>query len=82
MPEKEKSGFHDKESFDAANFPHDVWKYQTSLFWMNDIPVDESGKFSFKVPVSEISTDFIIQVDALSEGGMKHHETTSFSTKR
>jgi hypothetical protein len=82
MPEKEKSGFHDKESFDTANFPHDVWKYQTTLFWMNDIPVDESGKFSFKVPVSEISTDFIIQVDALSEGGMKHHETTSFSTKR
>ena len=81
-PEKNESGFHEKESFNASNFPHSVWKYQTTLFWKNDIPVDESGKVTFKLPVSEISSDFVIQVDALSEGGIKHHETTSFSTKR
>jgi hypothetical protein len=82
LPEKNESGFHDKEIFNAASFPHNVWKYQTTLLWMNDVPVDESGKFTFNLPVSEINTDFIVQVDALSEGGIKHHETTSFSTKR
>jgi hypothetical protein len=82
LPEMNGSGFHENESFNAANFPHNVWKYQTTLFWKNDIPVDKSGKVTFNLPVSEISSDFVIQVDAISEGGIKHHETTSFSTKR
>jgi hypothetical protein len=82
LPIQAEAGFHEKESFDAANFQHNIWKYQTTLFWKNDIPVDNSGKVSFNLPVSEINTDFIIQVDVLSEDGIKHHETTSFSTKR
>jgi len=80
--EKDESGFHDKKTFDADSVPHFVWKYQTTLLWKNAIPVDESGKVRLKLQVSEIKTDFIIQVDALSEEGIKHHETTSFSTKK
>jgi len=82
VPEKNESDYHETEYFDAANFPHNVWKYQTSLFWKNNIPVDQNGKILLNLQISEIKTDFIIKVDATSEAGIKHHEITSFSTKR
>jgi hypothetical protein len=82
LPEQKEEGFQKKVTFDATSFPPQVWKYQTTLLWINDIPINESGKFSLKLPVSEIKTDFVVQVDAVSEGGFKHHETTTFTTKR
>jgi hypothetical protein len=82
LTEKKEPDFHDSDSFNSASFPYDVWKHQTTLLWKNDIPVDESGKVSLKLLLSEIVSDFIIQVDAISEGGIKHHEITSFSTKK
>jgi hypothetical protein len=82
MPEQKESDFHEMETFNADNIPHNVWKYQTTLLWKNDIPIDESGKVKLKLLLSEISSDFVVQVDAISEGGIKHHETTTFSTKK
>jgi hypothetical protein len=82
LPEQTESLYHAEETFNVANFPYNVWKYQTTLLWKNDIPVDESGKVTLKLLLSEISSDFVVKVDALSEQGIKHHQTTSFSTKR
>ncbi|HPS13069.1 MAG TPA: carboxypeptidase-like regulatory domain-containing protein, partial [Prolixibacteraceae bacterium] len=78
----DKLGYHEKTVFDASKIPQPVWRYQTTLLWKNDIPVDDSGKVTFKLQTSEIRSDFIIQVDVVSEEGIRHHEITSFSTKR
>lgn len=82
QPDKKSAGFRDVELFDSETIPHNVWKYQTTLLWRNDIPVDETGKVKLKIKASEIQSDFIIVVDAESKEGIQNHAFTVLSTKR
>ena len=84
LPEQEEAGlgFEPKATFDAEKMPHSNWVYQTTLLWKNGIVPDENGKIELKLKASEIKSDFVVHVDIVSESGMKHHETNSFSTKR
>ena len=82
LPPSNESNFHIPEELDPTKIPSNIWKYQTTLLWKTDIPVDESGKVNLKIHLSEIKSDFIIRVDAVSESGIKHHEVTFFSTNR
>ncbi|MBP7506931.1 MAG: carboxypeptidase regulatory-like domain-containing protein [Prolixibacteraceae bacterium] len=79
---KTEKGFSSIESFDYENFKHNVWVYQTTLFWKNNIPVDKDGKVVLKIKASEIKSDFVIQVEATSQKGIKHSEISTFSTVR
>ncbi len=77
-----ESGFQQNATFDADKMPHNNWKYQTTLLWKNDIVPDENGKIVLKLKASEIKSDFIVHVDVISEDGVKHHKTSSFTTKK
>ncbi len=79
---KTEKGFSSIETFDYENFKHNVWVYQTTLFWKNNIPVDNDGKVVLKIKASEIKSDFVIQVEATSQKGIKHSEISTFSTVR
>ncbi len=76
----DEQGFSPKDVFDPQQFKHSNWVYQTTLFWKNNIPVSEDGKVNIKLKASEIKSEFVIHVDAISESGVKHHEISTFST--
>jgi hypothetical protein len=82
LPNQKDAGFHGVAKFDSGKIPHNIWRYQTTLLWKNDIPVDESGNLQMKILVSEIQSEFVVQVDVESTGRVKHHESTTFSTIR
>jgi hypothetical protein len=81
-PEQKSPGFHELEFFDPENIPHSIWRYQTTLLWKNDIPVDDTGEVIIKIKASEIQSEFVVFVDAESEEGIRYHEFTTFSTIR
>lgn len=66
--------------FDQSDFPKNVWRYQTTLDWQPNLPVNENGIIKMKLKVSELETDFVIQVDATSFEGITHQQSTTFST--
>jgi len=82
LPDQKDAGFHEMAKFDAKKIPHNVWRHQTTLLWENNIPVDESGKLQLNILVSEIQSEFVVQVYVESADGIKYHESTTFSTIR
>lgn len=67
-------------AFDQEDIPEDVWKYQTTIFWKPNIPVDATGKIQLKLKLSEIKGHFVVVVDANSQNGITHRQTSVFTT--
>jgi hypothetical protein len=82
LPDQKDAGFHGMARFDPETISTHIWRYQTTLQWQNGIPVDESGRVRLKFPVSEIQTDFVVQVTVESESGKRNHQSAIFSTFR
>ncbi|HPR33324.1 MAG TPA: hypothetical protein PLK12_14590 [Prolixibacteraceae bacterium] len=67
--------------FDPAAFSPDVRKRQTTLFWGTDLYPDDEGKIGLKLKVGELKTEYVIQVEGISENGVRHQQTSTFSTQ-
>jgi hypothetical protein len=80
VDEKETT-YHMSTPFNAESMAQYIWKYQTTLRWENGIKVDSSGKVNLKVKTSDIKSDFVIHVEAISDSGVRHNEISLFSTK-
>jgi hypothetical protein len=57
-----------------------VWRYQTTLAWENNIPVAENGVVEIDVKLSDIQSEFVVFVDVESLGGISQHRVSTFST--
>lgn len=67
-------------SFEKHKTNNDVWKYQTSIYWETDVVPGEDGLIRRKFKVSNIKTNFVLQIDAQTTDGITHRETITFST--
>ena len=75
----------DKEeptTFKQKDIPEDIWKYQTTLFWKPNVPVDQNGQIRLKLKLSEIRGQFVVVVDMTSKNGITHRQTSVFTTVR
>jgi hypothetical protein len=82
LPETQnEQGFQAKSFFDASSVPDNVWKYQTTLYWGNDLVPGEDGKIELHLKANEIRTEYVVRVEVISENGVRHHQISTFSTK-
>ena len=73
----------DKEeptTFARENFPDDVWKYQSTIYWKPNIKADQNGQIKLKLKLSEIRSRFAVVVDMTSSNGITHRQTSEFTT--
>lgn len=80
MKNDEKTEQEAPSIFNQKNIPEDVWKYQSTIFWKSNIPVDQNGKIKLKLKLSEIKGQFVVVVDANSQNGITHRQTSVFTT--
>lgn len=68
-------------NFSDLNLPQNIWKYQSTIYWEPNAVVDERGKIIRRFNISDLKSDFIIQVDLKSIDGVTFQHTKTFSTK-
>ncbi|MFA9389351.1 MAG: carboxypeptidase regulatory-like domain-containing protein [Prolixibacteraceae bacterium] len=66
--------------FVPESIPENVWKYQTTLYWEPEVKMDQNGQINLHLKLSELRTNFIVQVDLTSTNGITHRQRSSFST--
>jgi hypothetical protein len=77
---KEKDELSSPTQFKQSNFSKQAWQHQTTLYWEPNAIVDQNGMINLKLKLSEIRSDFKIQIDVSSPEGITHHQSTTFST--
>jgi hypothetical protein len=68
-------------SFNADEIPNNIFRYQTTLYWETGAMPDNDGKINRTFMLSDLKTDFVIQIEAVSADGITHRETAIVSTK-
>lgn len=66
--------------FNQSNFSKSVWEHQTTLHWEPLVELPENGTYTFMIKTNEIQSEFMIQVDVLSIGGVRQQSINQFST--
>ena len=76
-----KDGFRVPNEFQAVEATGKN-KFNTTLLWIQDEKVDESGQFELVVTAGKVITDFIIEVQGVSLNGRMGSSKADFSVKK
>lgn len=66
--------------FKQSDFPEKIWKYQSTIYWMPNAPIDQNGMIKLNLKLSELKSEFVVKVDIISGDGITHQQATTFST--
>lgn len=67
-------------SFQQSDIAPDIFRYHTTLHWETGIPTPPDGIISRNIQISELKTEFVIQVEITSADGIVHRQLSTFST--
>ncbi|MDA3929255.1 MAG: carboxypeptidase regulatory-like domain-containing protein [Prolixibacteraceae bacterium] len=65
--------------FDQSSIPENVWKYQSTIYWKPNAELNEHGEIKMNLKLSELKSNFVVQVDVTSASGITQRHISTIS---